>query len=216
MKIMSWAITHGLVLGGIIMELTQEQLDAIVAERLAEVKKGLFTEEELNKRVTSEVDRRVETGIQKGLETQRSKWEKEYSQKAQMSAEELAQKELESRMGELTTREKDIQKKQNRLDALELMASANIPKANYEKMLGVLISDDAEATKANVESFIDVFNTTKKDVETQIKSELGHVKNPKQGNADVPVDKSSFDKMGYAEKMAFKKDNPDKFTEFMK
>ena len=197
------------------MELTQEQLDAIVAERLAEVKKGLYTEEELNRRVTSEVDRRVESGIQKGLETQRAKWEQEFSKKAQMSAEELAQKEIEENNKKLSVKERELQKRENQLEALQMMAGAEIPKAHYEKMLGVLISDDAEATKANVTNFIEVFNNTKSEVESKVKSELGHVKNPKMGSTET-LDKKAFDKMGYAEKLQLKTDNPEKYKEFMK
>ena len=54
-------------------EYTQEQVDAIVAEKVADATKGLFDEDTLNAKVTAEVDRRVESGIQKGLETQRKK-----------------------------------------------------------------------------------------------------------------------------------------------
>lgn len=45
-------------------------------------------------RVTSETDRRVESGIQKGLETSKLKWETEYSERAKLSADELAKKNM--------------------------------------------------------------------------------------------------------------------------
>lgn len=196
------------------IKLTQEQLDSLVAERLAEAKKGLFTEEELNKRVTSEVDRRVENGIQKGIETQKSKWEKEFSEKAKLTAEELAQKEIQDKLAEMTAKEREIQTKSNRLEALQLLADAEVPKSQYEKMLGMLVSDNIESTKANVTSFIEVYNATKTEVETKVKSELGHVKNPKQGQT-LGVDKASFDKMGYADKLKFKVENPDLYKKFM-
>lgn len=197
------------------IELTQEQLDAIVAERLAETRKGLFTEEELNKRVTSEVDRRVESGIQKGIETQKSKWEREFEERAKLSAEELVQKQLNEKMEEVTARERDIQKRSNRLEALQLLAEADVPKTHYEKMIGVLVSDDAETTKANITSFIDVFNATKTEVESKVKAELGHVKNPKQGTSERVIDKDAFNKMGYADKLKLKAEDPETYKKLI-
>jgi len=197
------------------LKLTQGELDRIVTEKLAEMTKGLYTEDELNRRVTSEVDRRVETGIQKGLETQRSKWEQEFSEKAKMSAEELAKKEVEEQLKNLSAKEKEIQRKSNQLEALDLMAQAGVPKSHYEKMLGVLITDDLEGTKSNVKNFIDVYNGTKQEVETKVKSELGHIKNPKQGDSSVVVDRESFNKMGYSEKLKLKTENPELYKKFM-
>jgi hypothetical protein len=194
------------------MEYTQEQID----QMLADAKKGLFTEDDLTKRVTAEVDRRVETGIQKGIETQRSKWEEEYSKKAQMTAEELAKKELEELSKGISEKERDIKKRSNLLDAKDMLSSANIPKAHYEKFVNMLVSDDDETTKGNVTNFIEMFNKTKNELETELKTQMSNVPPPQTGNSDVPVTKEIFDKMTYSKKMDFKKDNPTKFEEFTK
>lgn len=197
------------------MEYTQEQLDKMIADAKAEATKNLFSEEELQRRVTSEVDRRVESGIQKGLETYKSKWEGEFTEKAKLSAEELAKKELEKLQGDLTAKEKEISKRANVLDAKDLLSEAQIPKAHYEKFINVLVNDDGEATKANVENFITVFNETKTDLETKIKSELVNVPSHKTGNGEQVVTKEDFNKMPYMKKMEFKKDNPDKYKDFI-
>jgi len=115
------------------MELTQEQIDAMILEKVAEAKKGLFTEEDLQRKVTSEVDRRVESGIQKGLETQKEKWERELKEKAQMSAEELAKKEYEEKMQTVTAKEREVMRKANLLEAKSMLADADVPKSHYEK-----------------------------------------------------------------------------------
>jgi len=194
------------------MEYTQEQLDAMIAE----AKKGLFTEDELTKRVTSEVDRRVESGIQKGLETQKQKWERELAEKAKLSAEELAKKEFEEKVNGLTAKEKEIQKKANRLEAVEMLTNASIPKSQYEKVMSVLISDDENATKANVQNFIDVFNSTKAELETKIRGEASNVKPPETSGNNGVVTKQEFDKMGYADKLKFKQANPELYKKFTK
>lgn len=193
------------------MEYTQEQVDQMIAEATS----GLFTEEDLQKKVTSEVDRRVESGIQKGLETKKQKWEREYSERAKLTAEELAQKQLEEKMQELSGKEKEISKKANQIEARSILAEANIPKAHYEKFIDLLVNDDAETTTSNVQNFVDVFNSTKDDITNQIKSEYSNVPKPKTGANDT-LTKDDFDKMGYGEKIKFKTENPDLYKEFMK
>lgn len=196
--------------------MTQAELDALIAQKVSEARVGLYTEEDLKKRVTAEVDRRVESGIQKGLETYKSKWQKEFEEKANMTAEELAQKEISAKMAEVQSREKEIQKKANQLEALSMFAEAGIQKKDYEKLLGVLINEDAESTKANVSNFIELFNSTKKEVETKIKSELGNVSAPKSGTASTGVvTKEQFAKLSYGELVKFKEENPDLYKQFL-
>lgn len=197
-------------------ELTQEQLDALIAEKIAEAKKGLFTEEDLTKKVTAEVDRRVESGIQKGLETQKKKWEQELADRAKMTAEELAQKQFEEKLREVSTKEAEIKRKANLIDAKDMLSDAQIPKSQYEKLIDMLVSDDTESTKARVQNFIDVFNSTKMEIETQVKSTLSNIPKPSTGNGDKPLTKADFNKMTYGEKLKLKQSNPELYKEFMK
>lgn len=198
------------------VKMTQAELDALVQAKIEEAKKGLFTEEELQRRVTSEVDRRVETGIQKGLETQKEKLEREIREKLTLSAEELAKKDFEEKQKELSAKEKELQRKANKIDATDMLSQASIPKSHYDKFLGVLVSDDSEITKANVQNFIDMFNATKQDIETKVKTELSHIKPPKGGQGDGAVSLSDFRKMTYSEKIKFRETNPDLYTKYIK
>lgn len=197
-------------------EFTQEQLDKMLEDAKLEARKGLFTEEDLTKRVTAEVDRRVESGIQKGLETNKSKWEQEIAERAKLSAEELAKKDFEEKQAHLTAKEREIQKKANKIDAKDMLSEANVPKSHYDKFIDMLVSDDPEVTKTNVQNFVDLFNSTKTEIETSIKSKLSNIPNPKQGDGDKAVTKADFIKMGYAEKIKFKTDHPDLYKEFIK
>lgn len=194
------------------MEYTQEQVDQMIAEAT----KGLFTQEELEKRVTSEVDRRVESGIKKGLETQKKKWEQEFSERAKLTAEELAKKDLEEKLKSFAEREREISRKANQLEAKSMLSEADIPKSHYENFIGILVTDDAEATKSNVQNFINMFNATKNDIETKVKSEYANVKKPKTGNGNGTITKEEFNKMGYADKLKFKQENPELYKDFIK
>lgn len=189
------------------MEFTPEQ-QAHIDNLLSEKTQGLFTQEDLDRKVTSEVDRRVESGIQKGLETNKAKWERELSEKAKLSAEELVQKELDEKMQDLSKREREILKRANTLDAKDLLANAEIPKAQYEKFIGLLVNDDSEATIQNVNNFIETFNETKTEIESNIKKQYSQVPPPKSGQAGT-ITKAEFSKMGYAEMMELKNSNPD-------
>lgn len=193
-------------------DFTQEQVDVMIAE----AKKGLLTEDEVTRRVTAEVDRRVDSGIQKGLETQRQKWEKEMAEKANLTAEELAKQKLAEKETELTTREKEILKKANLIDAKDMLANAEVPKSQYEKVITMLVSEDAELTKTNVENFINVFNETKTEIENKVKAQYSNIPQPKQGNGDKVVSAEDFKKMSYTDKMKFKETNPELYKEFIK
>lgn len=198
------------------IKMTQEQLDALIAERVKESTKDMLSPDEFQRKLTSEVDRRVESGIQKGLETQKSKWQLELEERAKLSAEELAKKEYEEKAKELSTREKEIAKRANLLDAKSKMAENSIPSSYYDKFINVLVTDDSEVTTANVDNFIEAYTATKIDIEKQIKSQYSQIPQPKTSSQGGEVSKSEFDKMGYAEKLQFKKDYPELYTKFMK
>lgn len=180
-----------------------------------ENKGKVFTEDEFNKKLTAEVDRRVESGIQKGLETQKQKWQREFEERAKLTAEEIAQKHLEEKTQELTAKEREIAKRANRLEAKELLSGAEIPKAHYDKFLDVLISDDADVTTQNVNNFVEMFNSTKKEIETRLKTEMSTVRNPKQGESEKQMTKAEFNKLPYAKKVEMKRDNPELWKQFM-
>ena len=196
-------------------EYTQEQIDQMIADKVAEAKKGLFTEDDLNKKVMSEVDRRVDSGIQKGLETQKQKWEQEFTQRANMTAEELAKKNFEEKEKLVSQKEREILKRANNIDAKDMLSEAQIPKSQYDKVITMLVSDDAEVTKANVQNFINMYNETKTDIETKVKSQFTNVPPPKGGQGGDLVTKADFMKMPYGEKLKFKTSNPELYKQFI-
>lgn len=193
------------------MEYTQEQLD----EMIKKATEGLFTPEDLEKRVQSEVDRRVETGIQKGLATHKQKWEQEFVEKSKLTAEELAQKQIEETLKSLSEKEKALSKRNNEIEAKHLLTEANVPKSHYDKFIGLLVSDDFETTKSNIDNFINMFNATKSEIETEVKSKLTNVQKPTNGSVGG-VTKADFDKMTSIEKIKFKEEHPELFKQFIR
>lgn len=188
------------------IKFTPEQLEHI-NNLIAEKQKGLFTKEDLDKEVSKEVDRRVESGIQKGLDTHKSKWQKEFEEQSKLSAEELAEKKLESKMEEIKTKENELSLKENTLEAKSMLANAGISKEHSEKFIGILVSGDKEETKTNVENFISTFSETKADIEKSIKNEYANVPSVEKGGSDGNVDKTELSKMTYLEIKELKENN---------
>ena len=149
------------------------------------------------------------------METQKQKWQREFEERAKLTAEEIAQKHLEEKTQELTAKEREIAKRANRLEAKELLSGAEIPKAHYDKFLDVLISDDADVTTQNVNNFVEMFNSTKKEIETRLKTEMSTVRNPKQGESEKQMSKAEFNKLPYSKKVEMKRDNPELWKQFM-
>lgn len=197
------------------MDYTQEQFDAAIVEAKAVAIKGLYTEDDLNSKVTSEVDRRVESGIQKGIDTQKLKWQEDADKKAKMTAEEFAKEQLADQTKGLIEREKELNKKANMIKAKDALSNAKVPTAQYESMLGLLVSDDEAITDSNVENFVSMFNSTKAELETSIKSAMSSVPPPTDGKANSGVTKEDFTKLGYNAKITFKETNPELYKQFM-
>lgn len=198
------------------MEFTPEQeeyIENLVNDRT----KDLFTEDELNRRVTSEVDRRVESGIQKGLETHKAKWEEEYQNKAKLTAEELAQQEYNQKLEELSDKERELSKRANTIEAMDMLSGAEIPKDRYEGMLELLVSDDIDKTTNNVTNYIDSFNETKKEIESRLKKELSNIPPPSVGdNPEGGITKKQFSKMSYGERLELKQKDEDLYNKLTK
>lgn len=198
------------------MDYTKEQVDEMITNAVKEATKGLYTKDDFDRELTREVDRRVETGIQKGLETHKRKWEDEYTRRAQMTAEELAQKELQEKMGELTAKEREVLRRQNHLNAKELLTDAGIPKEHYEKFIDVLVLEDSDATAQKVQNFVEMFNNTKMDIESRIKSEFSRVPAPTQSQSEGGLTKEQFIRLPYEKKLELKNTQPEIYNSLIK
>ena len=185
-----------------------------------------YTDEQISAMLQREADKRVTEALQTAklkfeadkeiaLQAERERVERETLEKATLSAEELARKQFEEQVKAVTTRETEISKKQNLLTAKELLADAGIPKSKYEKMLGVMISDNSDATVANVNQFIDMFNETKTELETAIRTEFSKVPPPNTGSGGSDITKEKFATMGYAQKLELKQTNPELYKTFI-
>ena len=191
-----------------IMEFTAEQQEAIDL-LVANAKAGLFTKEDLDRQVTAEVDRRVDSGIKNGVEKERLKWEKDFASKAALSAEERIQQEFEEKLKLVDAREKELAKRSNNLEAQNMFVEAGLQKADYEKFISLLVTDDAKQTQDNVKNFITTFTETQSAIESRLKKELSVITPPTTNpDGNKTITKESFAAMGYAERLKLKQESP--------
>ena len=164
-----------------------------------------YTDEELQKLIQAEADRRVN----QALENKQKKYDEELK-KALENERELVKREKE-----LLEREKILAKENNNLYAKNALTEAGVPKEAFEKLLGIIVNDSDDMTKTNVANFIEVFNDTKNSIEKSTAEKYSKVPAPKSGEPKT-VDKTTFDKMSYAEKLKLKTEQPELFKQFMK
>lgn len=108
---------------------TQEELDKIVSERLArEQKKSASDIAELKKQFEME--------------------KQEAAKLAKMNADEKAKYAAEKREQELTAREAEVQKKELRFEALNILEQDNLP----AKLIGCVDLSSAETCKSSIEA----------------------------------------------------------------
>ena len=189
------------------MEFTPEQ-QAEIDSLIAAAKVGLFTQSDLDKKVTAEVDRRVNTGIQKGIETEKSKWEREYAEKANLTAAELAQKDYDDKLKALSERESALSTQANKIEAQNLFVSAGIKQEEYSKFIDLLVSGDSESTTSNVTNFIESLKNTRSEIESQVKKEFSIVTPPSTNpEGNKALTKDTFAKMKYKERLDLKQTN---------
>ena len=185
-----------------------------------------YTEEQLAELLQKEGDRRVtaalatnktklEQEFEEKLAAQKSQWEKDFTERAKLSAEELAQKEFEQKLAEIAEREKTLRKQSNDILAKQMFTEKGYTADQYEKMLGVLVADNEDATKANIESYMAVLEATRTATESKVRTELTKIPPPPTGDSHGgTVSKQDFDKMSYTQKVEFKISNPEEYKTF--
>jgi hypothetical protein len=128
-----------------------------------------YTQEELDKIVQAEADRRTT----KGLETARTKWEQEYQAKierekelAKLSEKERLAKELEEKEKALSMRDKELVQKVLLFEAKQDLVDKGLPATFAE----FLIKENAETTLDNINKFREHFQSeVEKLVDSRIK-----------------------------------------------
>lgn len=160
----------------------------------------------------ADIDREINKVSQKLHKEERElkeKLRKEVEAESKLDADEKAQIML----NQVKEREKELAKRENRIDALAKMAEKGIDPKEISEMIDLLVTEDKTTTEDRVSKYLKTVDSMKEQLKEQI---IKNIPDPnKGGGSGGTVDKAKFNAMSYAEKLEFKEKNPDLFTQFM-
>ncbi len=162
----------------------------------------------------AEFDRRVQQAINTALANQKSKYEalmddklSEAEKLARMTKEEKAQYLQQKREKELTEREAAITRKELTAEAKNVLAEKKLPVG----LADVLNYTDADSCNASIGVVVKAFQEA---LETAVEERLKGGTPPKRVPEDSVITKEQYTKMGYAERLKLKTDNPELYKQF--
>lgn len=159
-----------------------------------------YTQEEVNKLLQSEADRRVSEALKK----QQKKFD-EAQKLANMSSEEKLNYEYNQKLQELNDREAELSKRELLAETEKQLNEKGLPTA----VAALIIGKDAETTLTNITSFADIFN---KAVESEVAKRIG-TGAPKANQNASGISKEQFKNMSLAQQAELFRTQPDLYKQ---
>jgi len=159
-----------------------------------------YTQEEVNKMLQEEGDRRVTAALKK----QQKKFD-EAQKLASMSAEEKSEYEYNQKVAELEEREKKIAQKELAQETAKQLSDKGLPTTAASFLVGV----SAESTKENIDAFEKMWTSA---IEDEIKKRIATGTPKAKGNETGTITKEQFKKMTIAQRSELYKTNPTLFN----
>ena len=160
----------------------------------------LFTQEEVN------------NIVEKRLKKEKNKWKNEVDQAkrlAEMSAEDRAREQFKMEKAEFERQRAEFERERLLVQTQRELSTKNIP----VEFADMLVKDDAESTKAAIDSFASLYNqSVEKGVSNKMK---GRPPKTKQTQSDG-LDRAAFMKLSLAEQQKMAKENPERYKELTK
>ena len=173
--------------------------DEVPAEPQKQQEK-LFTQEEVN------------NIVEKRLNKEKNKWKNEVDQAkrlAEMSAEDRAREQFKMEKAEFERQRAEFERERLLVQTQRELSTKNIP----VEFADMLVKEDAESTKAAIDSFASLYNqSVEKGVSNKMK---GRPPKTKQTQSDG-LDRAAFMKLSLAEQQKMAKENPERYKELTK
>ena len=160
-----------------------------------------YTQEEVMALLQSETDKRVS----QALKTQQKKYEKQLSL-SKLDDNERAQAEKDNRIAELEERLAEYEIERNKSELKSVLSSRGLS-AEFADI--VLITDDIEASQANIEKLDKLFKAA---VRAEVEKRLAGSAPKGNGATGATITKDSLSKMSVAELQQLKKTNPELYN----
>lgn len=170
------------------------------AEVETEPTKTTYTQEEVDRLLQQESDRRVTAALKKA-EAKRDKDVREAQRLASMNEDEKLRYEVEQRQKELDEREAKIALLENTATATKILSEKGLPPALVE----LVIAADADDMMSRI-NLLDKW--LKEGIKTGVEQRLASA-SPRAGSAGEVMDKAAFSKLPLLKQQEIARQNPD-------
>ena len=164
-----------------------------------------YTQEEVDKMLQSEVDRRITSALKKQAKSNEAKI-KEAQKLAQMNESEKFQYELEQREKAIEEKEKALALAENKNEASKILADKGLSLS----LVDFVIAEDAETMNSNIRLLEKAF---KDSVKREVEKRLGSSAPKKNLPPDETITKEQAKKMGIRERQQLLMNNPELFAQ---
>lgn len=164
-----------------------------------------YTQEEFDKALQSEVDKRVTQAMQTA-ERKADARVKEAKKLAQMSEQQRYEYELETREKAIAQKEQELALAENKATAASVLADKGIS----AKLVDFVVAEDAETMMNNINLLEQEF---KASVKAEIEKRLATSTPKKNLPTDKPITKESFSKMKLTEQAVLYQQNPELYKQ---
>ena len=163
------------------------------------------TQEEVDKMLQSEVDRRITSALKKQAKSNEAKI-KEAQKLAQMNESEKYQYELEQREKAIAEKEKALALAENKNEASKILADKGLSLS----LVDFVIAEDAETMNSNIRLLEKAF---KDSVKREVEKRLGSSAPKKNLPPDETITKEQAKKMGIRERQQLLMNNPELYNQ---
>lgn len=177
--------------------------EEMVENTQVEETKTTYSQEEVDKLIQQEADRRVTQALKKQAEKNAEKV-KEAQKLSQMSAEQKYEYELAQREAAIAEKERQLTLAENRNAASKVLADKGLDLA----LVDLVIADEAEQMNANINLLDKAF---KKSVKAEVEKRLASKSPQSTLDTNKVYTKDDIGKLSYAQAVELFKEQPDLF-----
>ena len=163
-----------------------------------------YTQEEVDKMLQSEVDRRITSALKKQAKNNEAKI-KEAQKLAQMNESEKFQYELEQREKAIAEKEKALALAENKNEAGKILADKGLSLS----LVDFVVAEDAETMNSNIRLLEKAF---KDSVKREVEKRLGSSAPKKNLPPDETITKEQAKKMGIRDRQQLLMNNPELYN----
>ena len=164
-----------------------------------------YTQEEVDKMLQSEVDRRITSALKKQAKSNEAKI-KEAQKLTQMNESEKFQYELEQREKAIEEKEKALALAENKNEASKILADKGLSLS----LVDFVIAEDAETMNSNIRLLEKAF---KDSVKREVEKRLGSSAPKKNLPIEDTITKEKAMKMGIRERQNLLNENPELYAQ---